>query len=199
MFMDADMATELSCLPDLLSALDHSHVAVGSRAAPGAIANGMSFSRVITQKTFGLLTRSLVGLDLSDTQCGFKAFRAPAAKLLFHLSSENGWAFDVEILALAARIGYHVAEVPVRWEAVRGSHMRAVDTAAMSWSLPRIRARTSVPRVAVAVEAACNADIPEFDQAYERRGREVSSSRSLSSVPDVIDLVEEPRARARRA
>ena len=61
------------------------------------------------------------GLGLKDTQCGFKAFRTPAARLLFHLVRIDRFAFDVEILARARRLGLGITEVPVQWKHVEGS------------------------------------------------------------------------------
>jgi dolichyl-phosphate beta-glucosyltransferase len=61
-----------------------------------------------------VIQRSLVP-GISDTQCGFKAFTAEAARELFGKSRIDGWAFDLEILALARRRGYAIAEVGVTW------------------------------------------------------------------------------------
>ncbi len=61
------------------------------------------------------------GLRFRDTQCGFKAFRTPVARLLFHLVRIDRFAFDVEILARAQRLGLRIAEVPVQWRHVPGS------------------------------------------------------------------------------
>ena len=75
-------------------------------------------------RTFNGLVNILTGVGLADTQCGFKAFRAPAAKLLFHCSVTERFAFDVEILSLARKFGLVIAEVPVQWLRVTGSQIR---------------------------------------------------------------------------
>ena len=75
-------------------------------------------------RTFNRLVNALTSVSLDDTQCGFKAFRAPVAKLLFHCSVTERFAFDVEILSLARRLGFSIAEVPVRWLRVKGSQIR---------------------------------------------------------------------------
>lgn len=143
MFMDADMATDLAYLDPLLAALDHNQVAIGSRGAPGAVTNGLTPSSDATHRAFNQLARTTTGMDLMDFQCGFKAFRGPAAKLLFHLLHERGYAFDVELLATAHQIGYGITEVPVHWQAVRGSHVRiVVDSAAMAYQVTRIGRRS---------------------------------------------------------
>jgi glycosyltransferase involved in cell wall biosynthesis len=125
-FMDADLATDLGDLPALLDALETADVAIGSRVMPGATVDGATSTRARMGRTFNRMARLVTGLDLRDTQCGFKAFRAPVAQLLFHLGVVDGFAFDVEILALARRMGYRVAEVPVHWHAVEGSRVDVV-------------------------------------------------------------------------
>ncbi len=141
-FMDADMATDLVHLDPLLAALDHVQVAIGSRGAPGAVTHGLTPSSDATHRAFNQLARTTTGIPIQDFQCGFKAFRSPAAKLLFHVMRERGYAFDVELLASAHRIGYEITEVPVHWKAVRGSHVRiVVDSATMAFQVARIARR----------------------------------------------------------
>jgi hypothetical protein len=138
----------------LLEALDDVHVSIGSRSAPGAITSGVTPSSDAAHRAFNQLARSTTGLAYADFQCGFKAFRAPAGKLLFHLLRERGYAFDVELLALANRIGYGVKELPVQWRAVRGSHVRiVVDSASMTWQVTRIARRSRSGNVLTALEA----------------------------------------------
>jgi len=79
---------------------------------------------------------------IRDTQCGFKMFRRDAARRLFEWSTEKGWAFDVEILYLAQRVGYAVEEVAVNWRAVEGSKVSPLaDSLRMFLAVFRIRAR----------------------------------------------------------
>jgi hypothetical protein len=152
--MDADLATDLDHLEPLLDSLDDVHIAIGSRSAPGAVTSGVTPSSDAAHRAFNQLARSSTGLGYADFQCGFKAFRAPAGKLLFHLLSERGYAFDVELLALADRIGYSVKEVPVHWRAVRGSHVRiVVDSAHMTWQVTRIARRSRSGKLLTALEA----------------------------------------------
>ncbi len=147
-YMDADMATDLTHLDPLLAALDEVHVAIGSRGAPGAVTSGVTPSSDAAHRAFNQLARQVTGLRIRDFQCGFKAFRGPVAKLLFHHLREQGYAFDVETIATAARLGFDLREVPVRWQAVRGSHVRiVVDSVLMTVQLARIsrRAHSGVP------------------------------------------------------
>jgi hypothetical protein len=98
-------------------------------------------------RAFNRLVNALTSVDLDDTQCGFKAFRAPVAKLLFHCSVTERFAFDVEILTLARRFGLVIAEVPVQWLRVQGSQIRPWSDA-RSMASDVFRARRSAASVA---------------------------------------------------
>jgi hypothetical protein len=52
---------------------------------------------------------------LQDTQCGFKCFRSPVAEDLFRNLTLSGWSFDIELLYIARKRGYHIVEVPIPW------------------------------------------------------------------------------------
>lgn len=141
-FMDADMATDLEFLDPLVASLDDVHLAIGSRSAPGAVTSGVTPSSDAAHRLFNTLARTATGLDVTDFQCGFKAFRAATGKLLFQLVRERGYAFDVELLVLAERMGFAHREVPVHWRAVRGSHVRiVVDSLEMAYQLGRVSRR----------------------------------------------------------
>jgi dolichyl-phosphate beta-glucosyltransferase len=80
---------------------------------------------------------------LYDTQCGFKLFRGPVAHDLFSRMRMTGFSFDVEVLLMAQRRGYRIAEVPVNWVHQPGSKVRLVrDSLRMSRDLLAIRANS---------------------------------------------------------
>lgn len=128
-FADADMAIDPAHLPDLLEALEHADVAVGSRAVGGRVDYG-SWPRTLAGRCFNRAVRLAGAVDLDDTQCGFKGFNRGPALLLAHLLTTNGYAFDVELLWLADRLALDVAVVPVSWVDVPGSTVRPVHDAA---------------------------------------------------------------------
>jgi glycosyltransferase involved in cell wall biosynthesis len=153
-FMDADLATDLEFLDPLVESLTDVDIAIGSRSAPGAITSGVTPSSDAAHRLFNTLSRSLTGLPITDFQCGFKGFRASTGRLLFHLIRERGYAFDVELLALADRLGLSIREVPIHWRAVRGSHVRiVVDSVHMSYQVARIAQRTRYGQTLSAIEA----------------------------------------------
>jgi len=148
-FMDADLATDLNDLEPLLTALDHADIAIGSRRTVGAEVRDGERSRAAIAWTGNAIVRGLTPLRMRDTQCGFKAFARPTAQLLFGMARTDGFGFDVEILTIAHRLGLRVAEVPVSWTAVEGSHVRPVadslgtmaEVARISWRWRRRVAR----------------------------------------------------------
>ena len=72
-------------------------------------------------------------MPFRDTQCGFKAFRTPMARILFHLLTVERFAFDVEVLHLAQRLRMDISEIAVRWREVGSSKVRTlVDPLSMT-------------------------------------------------------------------
>ena len=145
-FIDADMATDPTDLSYLLRAIEHSHVAVGSRAHEASLVTERGIHREVMNRTFGTSVAAMTHLPYMDTQCGFKAFRGPIAKLLVHGAQVDRFAFDVEMLDLAARMGLRIEEVPVRWTDVAGSHVRPIhDGLQMLRDVARIRLTRRTP------------------------------------------------------
>ena len=121
-FCDADLSTPPVVLSDVVAHLEEGRpVVIGSRRVAGAgYEVPQPLVRRLGSSTFRMMTRPLVG-GVADTQCGFKFFSADAAEAIFRRVTANGFAFDVEVLAVAARLGLPVVEVPVRWTDQAGS------------------------------------------------------------------------------
>ena len=124
-YVDADMGTDPRDLKLLVEVLDRCHVAVGSRAHEHSVVK-REVHRRIMNRTFGMAVASMTRLPYMDTQCGFKAFQGPIAKLLWHGARVDRFAFDVEVLDLAVRFGLRMEEVPVNWIDMSGSKVRPV-------------------------------------------------------------------------
>jgi dolichyl-phosphate beta-glucosyltransferase len=118
-------------------------VVIGSRRVPGArILVRQPLHREVLGFLFAASRRLLVLPTLRDTQCGFKLFRADTARALFGQAREDGWIYDVEILALARWNGVRVAEVPVRWaDDPRTQVVAAPASVAMALGLLRLAVR----------------------------------------------------------
>ena len=126
---DADGSMPPEQLPRLLAPLVActAEISIGSRYAEGAKADvKQPRYRVLWSRLCNsVIQRSLVP-GVRDTQCGFKAFTAEAARDLFSRARIDGWAFDLEILALARRDGFSIAEVGVEWKDDRRSRVNPI-------------------------------------------------------------------------
>ncbi len=89
---------------------------------------------------------------MTDSQCGFKAFRRPAAEVIFQRQRVEGFGFDVEILWLAHRLGFRLIEVPIVLRHDPESHIRLLhDSTTMLVDLLKVwlntwRGRYQLPR-----------------------------------------------------
>ncbi|HZN17074.1 MAG TPA: dolichyl-phosphate beta-glucosyltransferase [Micromonosporaceae bacterium] len=121
---DADLSTPISEIERLRAARNGAVAAIGSRFHRATIGVRQSRLRETLGRLGNLAIRAVAVRGISDTQCGFKLFSGPQARVLFGMARLNGWAIDVEILHLCARLGWQVAEVPVRWSHAAGSKLR---------------------------------------------------------------------------
>ena len=129
-YMDVDLSTDLNALLPLVAPLvsGHSDVAIGTRLARGSrVVRGPK--RELISRCYNLLLHASLGTRFSDAQCGFKAVRADAARLLLPLTTDTGWFFDTELLVLAERAGLRIHEVPVDWIDDPDSRVNLVATA----------------------------------------------------------------------
>ena len=117
LFTDSDLSAPIEELPKLRTELSAGcQVVIGSRAAAGAIIETHQPGRRETMgRAYNRLLQVMALPGLHDTQCGFKLFTAEAAVACFTPLRTQRFGFDAEVLLRARRLGFHVAEVPVRW------------------------------------------------------------------------------------
>jgi dolichyl-phosphate beta-glucosyltransferase len=145
-FVDAD----LSSPPDAIEAAfelvesGKADVVVTTRVHPEAvIPTPPPFGRRYAGKSFNVLIRSLGLTELSDTQCGLKAYTAEAARTLYADLRSKRFAFDVEVIARAEQAGLTLLELPIEWSHVEASRVRplrdgarmALDVVWLRWVL----------------------------------------------------------------
>lgn len=141
-FSDADLSTPLEELDRLRERLvGNCHVAIASRDLPDSdIQLHQPRLRELSGKTYNRLLQLLVLPGIYDSQCGLKAFTAEAAVALFTPLRTPRFGFDAEVLVRARRLGWEVAEVPVRWRHVEASRVSAHrDAPRMLFDLLRLR------------------------------------------------------------
>jgi glycosyltransferase involved in cell wall biosynthesis len=128
-YMDIDLSTDLEAFPRLVSAVAEQgfDVAAGTRLGPGTDTT-RSPKREVLSRGFVVLINLMFGTRLRDTQCGFKAMRREAAQKLLPLTRDTGWFWDTELLLLAAKGGWRVTFVPVRWVEDPDSRVKVVST-----------------------------------------------------------------------
>ena len=117
-------------------------------AVPGATVHNTTRLRTVMGRTFNRMVRVLTRLEVHDSQCGYKAFRGGAARVVFSLSDVDGFAFDPEVLMIARALGLTVTEVPVDWTAVDGSSVRPMrDSFVTGVTLVRVVWRVRPARI----------------------------------------------------
>lgn len=139
-FNDADGATPIEELDKLQRAIDEGFdIAIASRAMKESEVNDLWYRRILGI-VFNRLIRIIVLRGFSDTQCGFKLFKAHCAKKIFNKLLLVGFSFDVEVLFLAQKMGYKIKEVPVRWQAIPGTKLNPIfDSPKMFWGVLKIK------------------------------------------------------------
>ena len=140
LFTDMDQATPITEAPKLLTLIQQgADVAIGSR---GLDRPGAPMARNLLSWGQMTLRNVLLGMKITDTQCGFKAMKRLAAldildhlrlyhparmKLIQGASVTSG--FDVEFLFVAGRLGYRIAEAHVEWNYQETRRVRIIKDA----------------------------------------------------------------------
>lgn len=123
LFTDMDQATPINQIEKLFPYFEKYDVVIGSRKGR----KGAPLLRKLMAFGFVLLRNILLGLPFSDTQCGFKAFKYGVVQKVFPNLKIHGKretiqgaavtaGFDIEVLYLAKKLGFKIAEIPVLWE-----------------------------------------------------------------------------------
>ena len=156
MFTDADLSAPIEEAERLIAALENgADVAIGSRWLDRTRQTiHQPLYRQFFGRCFNWITRTVMGLPFKDTQCGFKAFKRPAAQTIFRLQTIERWGFDPEILFIARKLKYVIREVSVTWghdERSRMSYLK--DGMKMLEDMARIRANSLAGRYDEAIAA----------------------------------------------
>jgi glycosyltransferase involved in cell wall biosynthesis len=127
---DVDLSMPIQELEKFLpGALGSFDIAIASREASGAVRFHEPYYRHLGGRLLNLAIRILILPGLHDTQCGFKCFRGEVAADLFRYQTIQGWSFDIELLFIARKLGYHIREVPIHWYFDADTKLRAVEDA----------------------------------------------------------------------
>ena len=118
LFSDADLATPIEEIEKLLPPITRGDcdLTIASRALPESnLTIHQPWYREWMGRTFNRFVQRVIHTKVSDTQCGFKAFRGEVAQRIFGVARIDGFGFDTEIIYLAGKFGYRVREIGVTW------------------------------------------------------------------------------------
>lgn len=140
-YMDVDLATDLSAFPLLIHAVSNEgfDIAIGSRLDKGSLVK-RSLKREVLSRGYNFLLKLAFNARFSDAQCGFKAIRKEVAMALLPKVQDNGWFFDTELLVRAQCEGFKLKNIPVRWSEGPDTKVSVLgDTISMGSSILKLR------------------------------------------------------------
>lgn len=129
-FMDADLSTDLSCLPKILEKLEDNDIVIGSRLLPDSETKRSDFKREIASRTYNKLVQVVTSSDIKDHQCGFKAMQRDKYMNLRDEVSSTGFFWDTELLIKAQQRNLRIKEMPVTWKAKGNSSVNILQLSA---------------------------------------------------------------------
>ncbi|MBR4012990.1 MAG: glycosyltransferase [Clostridia bacterium] len=142
-FTDADLAYGTDVIKkavDLMASSEKTDIIIGSRNLGDDGYEGYTFKRKLMSKVYIKILCFVGGFKLSDSQCGFKAFRAQTATDIFSECSVDGFAFDFEAILIANKKNKNITEIPVKIINHRESSVRPIsDALKMLKDLRRIK------------------------------------------------------------
>ena len=130
LFMDCDLATDLSATEEIKKDIGKFDAFFASRDLKGSVVNPkQTFPRRIIHTLSRLRIRWQFHFKgVSDTQCGFKAFRTKVAKEMAKRQIISGFAFDVEYCYFLQLNGYKIKDIPCRWRNDPDSSVKAIKS-----------------------------------------------------------------------
>jgi dolichol-phosphate mannosyltransferase len=143
LFMDGDGNISSDILAQYIQKLDKVDVAIGSKYHRDSNIS-VPMSRKLLSKSFQMLVKIMLGLKISDTQVGLKAGKGESFRKIFQQMHVKRYAFDVEMLAVAASLGLKIEEMPVQLRI--DSQFRAKEMARMAIDLVTIAYRTRISK-----------------------------------------------------
>lgn len=118
-FIDADLSADPSVIPEMVSVLQSGKydIVICSRFLNSDIVQ-RGMWRSLSSKIFNVLQKAILGISVSDTQCGLKIMNNKGITAL-RRCRERSWFLDLEFLAISEKIGLNIKEMPVKWEEFR--------------------------------------------------------------------------------
>lgn len=142
LFLDGDSDLTPSQIPQFIEHMDRNgaDVVIGSKRHPLSKVE-MSDIRRFLSKGYSTLIRLMFRLNVTDTQVGLKLFKRDVLEQVFPKVFVQRYAFDVEVLAVARRMGYGIIEAPVELSCKLKSNVSAKEVIRMFFDTIRIYSR----------------------------------------------------------
>jgi dolichol-phosphate mannosyltransferase len=115
--MDADLSHDPVALPALVAPIEHGFdLVVGSRYVPGGSIPNWSWHRRLLSRGGNVYAATLLGLPITDSTSGFRAYSAAILKAI-DLSSvrSDGYGFQIEMVRQVLAHEGRMTEVPIRF------------------------------------------------------------------------------------
>ncbi len=131
-FSDADNSTSPSYFDAVEGYFKKGYdVVISSRDSKDALGAGRDVKEPWYREILGnmgnLVIQTFGVWGIWDTQNGFKALTAPAAKQIFDRTMMQGFSFDIEMLALARKFKLKIAIIPIQWKFAPDSKVKLQD------------------------------------------------------------------------
>lgn len=143
-FVDADgcvNADEILRLSNILMSNSNIDVAIGSRRGDKTKKVEKSLTRMVTSAIFSHIINIMTNLNIKDTQCGLKLFKATAYQNIEPYLETNGFATDIELCTFFKKCGANITEVPINWSEIKGSKINllkdSVRILVESWAIAK--------------------------------------------------------------
>ncbi len=137
LLIDADTDLDAGLLETFRERLSDADVVAGVKWLDGSHVS-YPFRRLVLSRGYRVLVRTLFDPPVRDTQVGMKLFRRTVLDDICPLTREDGYVFDLELLVLADRHGYRIAEAPVHLEHGAESSIGAMDVARIAVNTARL-------------------------------------------------------------
>lgn len=140
-FTDADLSTPVEEIGVAAKLIEDADIVIGSRRGSNSrVEKDQPLYRKIIGKIFSYIRNIITNLPFEDTQCGFKCFTKQSTNDIFPRQTIDRFAFDVEILYIARKLGYTIKSFPVKWVNDEVSSVNIVrDSIVMFMDLLKIR------------------------------------------------------------
>lgn len=113
--LDLPKTTNLHRLIEMAGYLQENDIVAGSRFLKNSKTKRLPLRGFVSRVYRWIVSLVLPELKIKDIDVGFKGFRTACFNEINRYSKMNGWAWDLEFLAIARAMGTKIKEFPIDW------------------------------------------------------------------------------------